>query len=97
MSLLLIFGGALCGCFFSVLVALLGSRRRIGFGWTFLLSIVFTPLVGLVCALISEPLPQNEPTRIGCIGGFFVVCGFLFIAAVIALLLMLVPGMIAAL
>ena len=51
MSVLTLIFGLLSGCFLSVLVGIIGSRRRIGFGWAFLLSVIFTPLVGLVIAL----------------------------------------------
>ena len=46
MSVLTLIFGLLSGCFLSVLVGIIGSRRRIGFGWAFLLSVIFTPLVG---------------------------------------------------
>ncbi|MBO5812951.1 MAG: hypothetical protein J6R13_00360 [Alistipes sp.] len=59
--------GLLSGSLLAVLVGILGSKRNIGFGWTFFLSIVFTPLVGLICALVSEPLPQGEPRKWGCL------------------------------
>ncbi len=56
----------LCGAsLLSILVGLVGARRRIGFGWTFLLSVIFTPLVGLIAALLSDELPSGE-RRWGC-------------------------------
>lgn len=78
--------GLLSGCFLSVVVGILGSRRRIGFGWSFLLSVVFTPLVGLICALLSDPLPTGDK-RWGCIGVAVAVLGMLFLAAFVVLLL----------
>ena len=65
-SIAAIIFGILTGSLLSVLVGLVGSRRRIGFGWTFLLSIIFTPLIGLIIALISDPLPIGE-RRWGCL------------------------------
>ena len=53
MSVLTLIFGLLSGCFLSVLVGIIGSRRRIGFGWAFLLSVIFTPLVGLVIAVLG--------------------------------------------
>ena len=64
----------------------IGSRRRIGFGWAFLLSVIFTPLVGLVIALLTDPLPGGDQ-RWGCIGTFVAVLGMLFLAAFLFLLL----------
>ena len=79
--------GVLSGCFLSVLVGLLGSKRNIGFGWSFLLSLLFSPLVGLICALISDPLPQSEPQRWGCVGAVLAILGMVFLLAFIFLLL----------
>ena len=69
-----------------MLVGIIGSRRRIGFGWAFLLSVIFTPLVGLVIALLTDPLPGGDQ-RWGCIGTFVAVLGMLFLAAFLFLLL----------
>ena len=69
-----------------MLVGIIGSRRRIGFGWAFLLSVIFTPLVGLVVALLTDPLPGGDQ-RWGCIGTFVAVLGMLFLAAFLLLLL----------
>ncbi len=79
MSFLVLIFGLLSGCFLSVLVGVLGSRRRIGFGWTFVISLIFTPLVGLIVALLSDPLPSVD-RRWGCFGTLFAVLGFLFLA-----------------
>ena len=54
-SIAAIIFGILTGSLLSVLVGLVGSRRRIGFGWTFLLSIIFTPLIGL-----NTDLPRHN-------------------------------------
>ena len=86
MSILTLVYGLLSGCFLSVLVGIIGSRRRIGFGWAFLLSVIFTPLVGLVVALLTDPLPGGDQ-RWGCIGTFVAVLGMLFLAAFLLLLL----------
>lgn len=86
MTLFAIIFGLLSGCFLSVLVGILGSRRRLGFGWSFLLSLLFTPLVGLICALISDPLPTGQK-RWGCIGTLIAILGILSLLVFIALLI----------
>ena len=40
MSLFALFFGLMSGCFLSVLVGIVGSKRRIGFGWAFLASLL---------------------------------------------------------
>ena len=86
MSILTLVFGLLSGCFLSVLVGIIGSRRRIGFGWAFLLSVIFTPLVGLIIALLTDPLPGGDQ-RWGCIGTFSAVLGMLFLAVFLLMLL----------
>lgn len=86
MAILTLLFGLLSGCLLAVLVGIIGSRRRIGFGWAFLLSVIFTPLVGLVVALLTDPLPGGDQ-RWGCIGTFVAVLGMLFLAAFLLLLL----------
>lgn len=86
LALTIIFG-ILSGSFLSVLIGILGSRRNIGFGWAFLLSAVFTPVVGLICVLISDPLPQGEPKRWGCIGAVMAILGLISLVSFLFLLL----------
>lgn len=71
-SIFVLIFGVLSGTLLSVLVGLVGSKRRIGFGWTFLLSLIFTPIVGLIVALISDPLPPGQQ-RWGCLVPFLVL------------------------
>ena len=59
MGVLLLIFGLLTGTALCALVGILGSRRRLGFGWTFIISLIFTPLIGLLAALISDPLPEG--------------------------------------
>lgn len=90
MSLILIvLGAGLFGCLFPALVGYVGSRRRIGFGWAFLLSLLLTPVGGLICCLLSEPLPAGSEPRMGCIGGFISAFGFLLLAGFTVLLALL--------
>ena len=56
----------------AVLVGLVGARRRIGFGWTFFFSVLFTPLVGLIIALLSDKLPDGERNW-GCLGSILAI------------------------
>lgn len=80
MSLVLVVLGALAfGCLFPALIGYAGSHRRIGFGWAFLISLVFTPLVGLIVVLVSGPLPAGEEPRMGCIGGCLSMFGLLLL------------------
>lgn len=64
MTLIVLLVTLFAGCFVDGLVGLLGSRRRIGFGWSFFLSLIFTPVIGLIITLLSDPLPVGE-TRWG--------------------------------
>jgi hypothetical protein len=49
---------AIIPLFFAVLLALgvgaLGNKRKIGFGWSFVLSIFLSPLIGLIITLCSK-------------------------------------------
>lgn len=38
----------------SLLVGRLGEKRKIGFGWSFALSLLLSPLIGLVITLTSK-------------------------------------------
>lgn len=88
MSILLlsIFGIA-SGTLFSVLVGIIGSNRKIGFGWSFLLSLIFTPLVGLIFTLISDPLPYGSERRYGCLAPILGIIGFILLIPVLLALL----------
>lgn len=39
---------------FSLLVAQLGKDRKIGFGWSFVISLLLSPLIGLIVTLCSK-------------------------------------------
>ncbi|MDE5622499.1 MAG: hypothetical protein K2K30_05240 [Alistipes sp.] len=78
--------GLLGDCFLSALVGIFGSGRRIGFTWTFLVSILLTPLAGLVVALLSDPLPGREK-RWGCLGVLLALAGLLCLGMLLLLLL----------
>ena len=38
----------------SLLVAMLGRNRKIGYGWSFLMCLVFSPIIGLIIILFSK-------------------------------------------
>lgn len=84
----LIIYGILSSSLVSVLVGLLGARRRIGFGWAYLLSILTTPLIGLIITLLFDKLPEGE-RKWGCLGMILAII-------VIALIIMLAMGVFAA-
>lgn len=39
---------------FSALVALLGKDRNIGYGWSFVLCLFLSPIIGLIIILFSK-------------------------------------------
>ena len=79
-----------------VLVGLLGSRRNIGFGWAFIISVLFTPLVGLIVALISDPLPIGAEPKYGCLGRSFGCLGTIFLVLIATAFLFGVAALILA-
>lgn len=38
----------------SALVALLGSNRKIGYGWSFVLCLFLSPIIGIIIILFSK-------------------------------------------
>ena len=48
---------------FAILVGLCGSQRRMGFTGTFLLSLVITPVIGLLVLLMTGPSRRAETAR----------------------------------
>ena len=90
MGTALLLFGLLTGSFVAALVGLLGARRRIGFGWAFFLSVLFTPLVGFIVCLLSDKLPDGQ-RKWGCLGSvlavitiaLFVFLGLLIVGAIV--------------
>ena len=76
MAITLIIFGILSGSLLSILVGIFGAKRKIGFGWAFILSLLLTPLGGLICALISDPLPSGEK-RWGCVAYLILIGGII--------------------
>ena len=72
MALTLLVFGLLSDTFLAALVGLVGARRRIGFGWTFFLSVLLTPFIGLIIALLTDKLPDGE-RKWGCLGSILAI------------------------
>ena len=75
------------GLLLDVLVGFLGSRRNIGFGWAFILSAIFTPLVGFILVLLSERLPEGSEPKYGCLGYTFGLLGAILMVLIVAAIL----------
>lgn len=75
------------GLLLDVLVGFLGSRRNIGFGWAFILSAIFTPLVGFILVLLSERLPEGSEPKYGCLGYTFGLLGAILMVLIVAAVL----------
>ncbi|MCR4849538.1 MAG: hypothetical protein K5920_11910 [Bacteroidales bacterium] len=91
MGLMLLIFGLLTDSFLAALVGLIGARRRIGFGWTFFLSVLLTPFIGLIICLLSDKLPDGERNW-GCLGSILAIITI----ALLAFLLLMVIGVAAA-
>lgn len=70
-----------------IIVGLFGSRREIGFGWAFIISFFFTPLIGLIAVLLSNTLPNGVSPRYGCLGETFGCLGSILLALICVALL----------
>ena len=77
----------LSGILFDALIGLIGSRRNIGFGWAFIISILFTPLIGLIAVLLSEQLPEGAEPKYGLLGFSFGCLGTILMVLIAAALL----------
>ncbi len=82
------------GLLLDVLVGFLGSRRNIGFGWAFILSAIFTPLVGFILVLLSERLPEGSEPKYGCLGYTFGLLGAILMVLIVAAVLFGVLAML---
>lgn len=78
-----LFGGFLL----DVLVGLLGSRRNIGFGWAFIISLLFTPIIGIIAVLLSNQLPYGAEPNYGCLGYSFGCLGTIIMVLIAAALM----------
>ena len=90
MELSLLIFGLVTGSFVAALVGLIGARRKIGFGWTFFLSVLFTPLIGLIVCLLSDKLPNGE-RKWGCLGSILAI---ITIGLIVFLALMVVGAVV---
>ena len=89
MSILVFLFGLLAGCLLAVIVGLVGSRRRIGFGWAFLLSVVTSPIIGLIVTLCTPKL-ETKDRKWGCLG---TLIGIAMLVLLIVVVLMLLPDL----
>ena len=96
-SSIIIFGLLSGHLLFDVLVGLLGSRREIGFGWAFILSVVFTPLIGLLAVLLSSNLPAGAEPKYGCLGYSFGCLGTIFMVLIVSVILIALLSIVLAL
>ena len=92
-SSIIIFGLLSGHLLFDVLVGLLGSRREIGFGWAFILSVVFTPLIGLLAVLLSSNLPAGAEPKYGCLGKSFGCLGSILMILIVAAVLFVIVSL----
>jgi hypothetical protein len=91
MGLTLLIFGLLSDTFLAALVGLVGARRRVGFGWTFFLSVLLTPFIGLVIALLSDKLPDGDRNW-GCLGSILAI---ITIALLVFLAMMILGAAVA--
>ena len=89
MSILVFLFGLLAGCLLAVIVGLIGSRRRIGFGWAFLLSVVTSPIIGLIVTLCTPKL-ETKDRKWGCLG---TLIGIAMLVLLIVVVLLLLPDL----
>lgn len=82
MDALLFIFGVISFSLVSVLVGLLGARRKIGFGWAFLNSAVTTPLIGLIVTLLFDKLPAGE-RKWGCLGTLLAILAIAALAIIL--------------
>ena len=44
-----------------IIAGTLGTKRKIGFGWSLVACIFTSPIIGLIITLCSEKLPEEQP------------------------------------
>lgn len=96
-SSILLFGLLSGHILLDVLVGLLGSRRNIGFGLAFILSVIFTPLIGLIFVLLSRELPNGAEPKYGCLGYSFGCLGTIFMVLIVSIILIALLSIVLAL
>ncbi len=86
MNTLSIVLGIVTWCLVAVAVGLIGSRRKIGFAWTLILSLILTPIVGIIVALTSPNLPHGGEKWGFVHVGFMVLTALALISFLVVLL-----------
>ena len=87
MSSILIFA-VILGVGVDAFIGILGSRRNIGFGWAFIISLCFTPIVGLIAVLLSQRLAAGTEPKYGCLGFTFGLFGVVVMILIIMAILL---------
>ena len=54
----LVMGVLVLAIIFSFIVGAIGGNRKIGFGWAFVISILLSPLIGLIVVLLSSKIEK---------------------------------------
>ena len=52
--------GIIIWLIFSIIIGIMGSNRRIGFARSFIFSILFSPIIGLIFTLTSKSLEAER-------------------------------------
>lgn len=86
MGILVVIFGLLSGSLWAVLIGLLGRQRNIGFGWAFVLSLLLTPLIGLLITLLSDKKSIGQEKNWGCVAGILAVLALAFLVSAFVLL-----------
>ena len=63
-----------------------GRTAQHRLGLSFLISLIFTPIVGLIFVLLSDPLPGGSSNGLGCIGNTLGCLGLLFLLGFVLLI-----------
>jgi Na+-driven multidrug efflux pump len=42
----------------------IGTKRKIGYGKSVLISVLFSPIIGLICTLLSKKIKKQETTNL---------------------------------
>lgn len=87
MFILLLLFGILTDCLLSILVGLIGRKRHIGFGWSFVISLLLTPFIGLIITLLSDQLTDYQKRNWGCLGYVLSLLAFIIIALLVVLII----------
>ncbi|MBO7382016.1 MAG: hypothetical protein J6Y87_01195 [Muribaculaceae bacterium] len=77
----LVIFGLLTGTLLSILVGMFGARRKVGFTLTFLISLVLTPIAGIIVVLLSEK--RKGGADYGCFARILSAFGLLSVVLIL--------------